>query len=187
MLDHDAVVHHDPDAGSLGASGCFPVDDSMLHPEVRESKPDHLVHDRREKLRQAEHIYNIGPTGQSGETRGTLFSKNLCDRGIYRIELIAVLLHVGRDVVAGLRRILRQPDDRDGAGMILRSMAEHVVYGLKTVHVVCADRQILLVPGSKQATEHNQLAEVISTVIRDKERFAQQILTISPAKRLEEV
>ena len=115
VLDHDAAVHDDVDAAGFGAGGGFEVDDSLLDPEVVEAELEHLVDDGRDEFGEAEDVDDVGLDGEIGEGGVGLFAEDLGDRWVDGVDLVAVLLHVGGDVVAGLGRDFGEADDGDGA------------------------------------------------------------------------
>ena len=118
VLDHDAAVHDDVDAAGLGAGGGFEVDDSLLDPEVFEAELDHLVDDGGDEFGKAEDIDDVGLDGEVGEGCVGLFAEDLGDRWVDRVDFVAVLLHVGGDVVARLGGVFGEADDGDGARIL---------------------------------------------------------------------
>ena len=63
-----------------------------------------------------------------------LFAEDVRYRRVDRVDLVTVLLHVEGDVVAGLGGDFRETDDGDGAWVLFRGRAEHVVSGFGFVH-----------------------------------------------------
>ena len=102
MFDHQAVVHDDVDAASFGSGGGFEVDDSLLDPEVFEAELKHLVDDGGDEFREAKDVDDVGFDGKLGETSVGFFAEDFDDGWVDRIDLVAVLLHVGGDVVTWL-------------------------------------------------------------------------------------
>jgi len=125
VLDHDAAIHDNMHTASLGSVGGLEVDDTLLHPEVRQAELKHLLDDGRDELGETEDVDDLGLDGKIGEAGVRFLAKNLGDGWIDGIDFVAVLLHIGRDIVAGLRRLLGEADDGDGAWIFFRRDADH--------------------------------------------------------------
>jgi len=135
VLDEDAAVHDDMDAGGFGALGGFGAADAQLDPEIAEAEGDHFVNNGRDGLRQAEDVDDVGLGGERGERREAGLAEDLRERGVDGEDAVALALHVGRDVVAGLGWVPGKADDGDGAGLrCVRGEAEHVAEGGGFVH-----------------------------------------------------
>ena len=89
---------------------------------------------------QTEDIDDVGLDWQVGERGVGFFVEDFGDRWVDGVELVAVLLHVGRDVVAGLRGIFGETYDRDGARIFCRGGAQHFANDLGFVHFIWAMR-----------------------------------------------
>ena len=68
-----------------------------------------------------------------------LFPQDALDGWIHGVDLVAVLLHVSGDGVAGLTRIIGQPDDRQNAGFPLPS-PQHLQDRFRFVHSILLRR-----------------------------------------------
>jgi len=117
VLDHDAAVHDDVDASGFGAGGGFGVDDSLLDPDVFEAEGEHLVDDGGDEFGKAEDVDYVGFDGEIGEAGVGLFAEDGLNRWVDGKDAVALLLHVGGDIVAGLVGVFGEADDGDGAGL----------------------------------------------------------------------
>jgi hypothetical protein len=80
VLDHDAAVHHDVDAGLLGALRGFEVDDALLDPEI--GRPSASISSTMAGMRrEAEDVDEVGLDGQVGERGVAGFAETRLDRG----------------------------------------------------------------------------------------------------------
>ena len=134
VLDHDAPVHHYVDAAGFGAGGGFLMDDSLLDPEVGEAELEHLFDDGWNEFGKTEDVDDVGLDGEIGEAGVGLFAEDVWDGGVDGVDFVAALLHVGGDVVAGLRCDVGEADDGDGAGALFSRDGEHVANEFGFVH-----------------------------------------------------
>lgn len=84
-----------------------------------------------------------------------------------------MLLHILRDVVAGLAGILREPDDCDRSRVGGR-LSQHLADHFRFVHQDLLYRLLgsLLMPDAQKPAKHNNLSDVIGVVVRDEQRLA---------------
>jgi hypothetical protein len=186
VLDHNAAVHDDVDASGFGAGGGFGVDDSLLDPDVFEAEFEHLVDYRGNEFRKPEDVDYVGLDGEVGEAGVGFFAQDGLDCGVDRQDAVALFLHVRRDVVAGLVRVVGETDNSYGA-RLRWGVAEHVSNDFGFVHLFSFRRLGLFVPDAEESAENNKLTEMISGVVGDEKRLAKEVLAVAPAEGFEEI
>src|SRR5580692_1177787 len=118
VFDRRASIHHDCQAGLLGAARCVEVDYPKLAPEDARTFGDRLVDDLRHELRAPEHVHHLDRLGNRCEVRVAFLAECTAERvglelRIYRNHLEAVGLEQLCDFERVARRIVGASDDSD--------------------------------------------------------------------------
>src|SRR5580693_3374853 len=95
VFDRGASIHHDCQAGLLGAARCVEVDYPKLAPEDARTFSDGLLDDLRHELRASEHVNHFDRLGNRCQVRVALLAEGAAERvglelRIYRNHLEAV-------------------------------------------------------------------------------------------------
>src|SRR5271156_3134609 len=118
VFDRGASIHHDRQAGLLGAARCVEVDHPKLAPEDARAFSDGLLDDLRHELRAPEHVHHLDRLGNRSQVRVALLAESTAQRvslelRIYRNHLEAVALEQLGDSERVARRIIGAADDSD--------------------------------------------------------------------------
>src|SRR5207247_63763 len=109
VAHHAAILDHDLSRGAGLLRRAF-VPDSKLHPDHLPGTFDRLIDDRKDVGRRTKDVDRVVGDRHSIEGRIGLLSKDLRGGRVHRDDPVSVHLHVLRDSVGVLRRILRTTD-----------------------------------------------------------------------------
>lgn len=112
----NAAVHHDLYPGSLGPTCGTQIDDVFLQPQIRNSQPDYIVHNRRNVFRSAKDIDQLNLAHRSLcriEIGVGPFSQRILDPRIYRHNPVAPRLHKARYAERCAARVIAEADNRN--------------------------------------------------------------------------
>src|SRR2546425_6662936 len=113
MVAHHAPVLNHNLAGGLRLLRSRIVANSELHPDDLRRALNRLVHDRRYVRRRTKDVDGIKRNRYGVEGRVCFLPEDLRRRRVHRDDSVAVHLHVLRDAMRVLRRVLRAADHRD--------------------------------------------------------------------------
>src|SRR5271170_6594506 len=118
IFDRGTSIHHDCQAGLLGAARCVEVDYPKLAPEDARTFGDGLLDNLRHELRASEHVHHLDGLGNRCEVRIALLAESTAQRvgielRIYRNHFEAVALEQPCDFERVARRIVGASDYSD--------------------------------------------------------------------------